>query len=577
MKKAIRIIIPIVLVLAIIVCIGWYLFIYDREFTRDVLLSSARYFENKGNRSVSTWFYNLAYKQADDNDAVAIELAEQYKESGNYTKAERTLKQAIEDGGGVDLYIALCKTFVEQDKLISAVNFLDNVSNQAIKEQLDMLRPAAPTCSPEPNSVGSYYTEYITVTISAQKGTLYANGNGEFPSVEKDLYKNGITLKDGINLIYSVAITEEGLVSPISFFRFIVGGVVEQVAFSDAAIEAAYREILGVSTEKTIYTDDLFTIKEFTVPQQATNLQDLRHLAFLEKLTVDMQLSGQLSNIAQLSNLKELIVQDTSVSAEELAVIGRLPNLEKLTLTGCSLSTTAGLESLAKLTYLNLSNNAIRNIEPLAKLQKLQEINLSHNALNDLTALSSLQSLTALDVSFNSLDTLSPIASVTSLKKLTAGNNSLKDIAGFERLTALTHLDLANNAIASIAPLSACTELENLNVSYNSLTDISVLANLNKLVDLEFTNNKVTSIPEWKTDCELVNIDGSYNEISTLEPLAGLKKLNNVSMDYNKGISSVKALANCPVLIQVNVYGTRVTNVSALTSQSVVVNYDPTR
>ena len=31
------------------------------------------------------------------------------------------------------------------------------------------------------------------------------------------------------------------------------------------------------------------------------------------------------------------------------------------------------------------------------------------------------------------------------------------------------------------------------------------------------------------------------------------------------------------VLIQVNVYGTRVTQVSALTSMNVIVNYDPTK
>ena len=48
-------------------------------------------------------------------------------------------------------------------------------------------------------------------------------------------------------------------------------------------------------------------------------------------------------------------------------------------------------------------------------------------------------------------------------------------------------------------------------------------------------------------------------------------------MDYNNGISSVKALADCPMLIQVNVYGTKVTQVSSLTSQNIIVNYDPTK
>ena len=91
MKKTLKIIVPILLVLAIIICSGWYLFIYDRDFTRDMLLTGARMLENEGNHSSAQWLYNLAYLHDNDNDAVAIELSQQYKENGNYTKAEYTL------------------------------------------------------------------------------------------------------------------------------------------------------------------------------------------------------------------------------------------------------------------------------------------------------------------------------------------------------------------------------------------------------------------------------------------------------------------------------------------------------
>jgi len=577
MKKAIRIIIPAMLALAIILCTAWYLFIYDLTFTRDVLLHAARYFENNGNHAASAWFYNCAYRQADDNEAVAIELAEQYKESGNYTKAEYTLSKAISDGGGVELYIALCKTYVEQDKLLDAVNMLNNVTNKDVKAQLDLLRPAVPISSPDPISTGAYYSQYITVTVAAKEGKLYVSSDGEFPSVNEDIYQNGITLKNGENVIYAVAIADNGLVSPAGIFGFTVGGVIERVKFEDAAMEAALRQALSVDAEKILYTNDLWTIKEFTLPDSTTNLRDLRHLVFLEKLTINKGQSGQLASISGLTNLRELHITDTVVSSDELVVIGRLPNLTKLTLSGCSLSTTAGLEAAKNLNVLDISNNAIRNIDPLTGLQKLQEINIAHNALNDLTALSTLPTVTALDVSYNNLTTLSPIGSFTGLKKLVAGNNSITDLTGFQKLTALTELDLSNNTIANISVLSVCVALEKLVISGNTLTDIAVLSELNKITDLNFSNNKVTNLPKWKTDCALVNIDGSYNQLSNLAPLQGLKNLNNVFMDYNKGISSVKALADCPNLIQVNVYGTKVTQVGDLTSQSVVVNYDPTK
>ena len=577
MKKTIRIVLPIILAAAIIACTGWYLFIYDVAFTRDMLLHAARHFESKGNHATSAWFYNCAYRHADDNDSVAIELARQYKESGNYTKAEHTLSKAIADGGGVELYIELCKTYVEQDKLMDAVNMLNNVTNKDVKAQLDLLRPSLPVCSPDPTVSGAYYTQYITLNISAQEGKLYVSSDGEFPSINEDASLGEITLKGGENIIYAVSIADNGLVSPTAVFGFTVGGVVEKVTFDDSAVEAALREVLAVDDQKVLYTNDLWTIKEFSVPDEAKSLADLRHLAFLEKLAFDTGLSGQLSHISELSNLKELQVSNTPVSAEELTVIGRLPSLTTLSLRNCNLSTAAGLESAANLTHLDLSSNAVRNISALAGLRKLQEVNLSHNALNDLIALSGVTTITSLDVSYNNLTTLSPITALTSLKKLVANYNSLTEINGFEKLTALNEIDISNNTVGSISVLTSCTELTKLNVSNNALTDISALSNLNKLTDLNFSNNKVTKLPQFEKDCALVNIDGCYNLLDTLVPLGGLKKLNNVYMDYNKGITQVKALADCPMLIQVNVYGTGVKQVGSLTSMNVIVNYDPTK
>ena len=576
MKKTVRILVPLVLTLVILICTFWYLFIYDREFTRDMLLHAARSFDSRGNHTVAAWFYDCAYRQAGDNDAVAIELAQQYKESGNFTKAEHTLTKAISDGGGVELYIALSKTFVEQDKLMDAVKMLDNVKNADVKAQLDMLRPAAPTCSPNPQG-SNYYTQYITVTVSAEKGTLYVSSNGEYPSTQKDLYTNGIQLKDGKTTIQAIVVAENGLVSPSAIFPFTVGGVIEDVTFADAAVESAMRELLQVSADRVLRTDDLWTIKEFTIPGSAANWSDLTHLAFVEKLTVDAGALGQITHIGSLANLKELHISNTTVSPEDLIIIGKLPNLQKLTLANCGLSTVSGLDAAKELLSLDLNNNAIRNITPLGGLKKVTHINLSHNALDDLTVLSTLSTLTELDVSYNGLTTLAPITALTGLKVLIANDNAVTDLVSFQQLTALQKLVFSNNKIVDISPLSACVEMTTLEFTNNAVKDISVLSGLNKLTGLNFSKNSVSALPKWNTDCALINIDGSYNKITTLEPLKGLKHLNNVFMDYNSGISSVKALASCPVLVQVNIFGTKVSNISDLTSMNVIVNYDPTK
>ena len=96
MKRFFRFLVPMLLVIALISCAVWYLFVYDRDFTRDMLLQQARYNDIKGNSGLSSWFYNLAYNYSGQDENVAIELANQYKSTGNYTKAEVTLSKAME-------------------------------------------------------------------------------------------------------------------------------------------------------------------------------------------------------------------------------------------------------------------------------------------------------------------------------------------------------------------------------------------------------------------------------------------------------------------------------------------------
>ncbi len=573
MKKALRIFIPILLALAIILCSLWYLFVYDRAFTRDLLLGQARAFEKNGNHAVAAWFYDLAYQQAGDDDAVAIELAEQYAAAGNYTKAELTLSRAIGDGGGVELYVALSRTYVAQGKLLDAVTMLEKVANPEIKAQLDAMRPAAPTASPDPG----FYSQYISVTVTADSGTLYVSANGEYPSVKRDVYTQPIALADGENALYALAVAENGLVSPLSIFGYTVGGVIEQVEFADPAMEEAIRAALNAPAGTALFTNELWDIKEFTVPAGVTTLEDLKLLPFLESLTVTESVSGGPGYLSSMANLKTLSITKTAISHEELAIIGKLPSLEGLTLDGCGLSSAAGLENAVNLTQLNLSNNTVRNITALASLEKLQTLLLPHNALTDLSPLAGLTALQTLDVSYNSLTSLSPLARLTGLTRLDASTNSITGIYGIEMLSGLTELSLAYNKIDGIAGLSGCTALRTLNVANNSLTDISAVAGLTALEALDFSYNQVTSLPGFSKSCALVTVDGSHNDLGSLDPLAGLENLNKIYMDYNADISSVSALKDCRVLVLVNVYGTKVTDVSALTSQDIIVNFNPTQ
>ncbi len=572
MKKAIRILVPILLVFAILASAAWYLFVYDRAFTRDLMLRQARRFEASGNHKLAAYLYDLTYAYSSNDEDIAIELAEQYKAAGNYTKAEYTLSRAIADGGGSKLYVALCKTYVEQDKLLDAVNMLDSITEPAIREALDAMRPEMPTVDKAPG----FYNQYISVSVSAASGTLYATSNGVYPSTADQPYAEPISLPGGETTIYALAVAPNGLVSKLGIYGYTIGGVVEPVTLADPAFDSAIRTELGVGSDAVIYSDSLWNISSFEIPSDATDYSDLSRLPYLKSLTVSHAAAGQLTNLSSLLYLEELTLTDSAPNTSELTAIAGLPHLRKLVMQRCNLSSISPLSAAQNLEYLDLSDNAVRNITALSGAQKLQQLFLAHNALTDLSPLSNLKEIKTLDVSYNSLTSMDAISSLSALTELNISNNQLESLGNVQDLNALSSLNAGYNRLTNVDRLASCAQLSTLDISNNELTDISALGALTKVTLLNFSYNQVTALPEFSKDCGLVTIDGSHNAITSVEPLSGLENLNNVLLDYNPDLESLEPLQNCPVLILVNVYGTAVTDVSFLTAQSIIVNFDPT-
>jgi len=571
MKKFFRFLVSLLLAVAIIASIGWYLFVYDRDFTRDFLLSQARYNDLYGNSRLSSWFYDLAYEHSGRDENVAIELANQYKSDGNFTKAEVTLSNAIKNNGTVELYSALCKTYVQQDKLMDAVAMLENIADPTMKQALEQLRPTAPEASHEPG----FYSQYIDVELTSSSGTMYYTTDGEYPSIQGNVYSDPIALEAGETIIYAISVDSSGLVSEPVVVGYTVGGVIEPAVFEDDAMEETIRQLLGVSGSKILYTNEMWDITEFTVPENAHSLADLALMPYLKTLTLQNQDLGTLTDLASMNKLETLDLSGCTFPAEDLAILAKLPSLKKLTLSGCSLSTIAALEGAEGLTSLDLSSNTLRNLEVISTMDSLTELNLKHNAVTGLDALSSLNTLETLDISFNAVTDLTPLSSCVKLKWLDAGNNQLTRANGVEQLPLLSYLSLDYNKLTDISVLSNCIELTNLSIANNQIHNISSLSSLVNLDILDFSYNTVEALPDWQEGCKLRTIDGSYNSLMTIDNLAKLENLSYVYMDYNK-LTSVNALADCYHLVQVNVYGNDIDTVSELTAHDIIVNYDPT-
>lgn len=553
MKRVLKIVIPLILVLALLGTACWFFFFHRTDLTSDLFLRQADSMYSRGRYNRAIRYYSWAWALEPQNTEIPMALAETYVANGNYTKAEYTLVSAISSApGNVDLYAALCKTYVAQDKLLDAVQMLDRTTDENVKAALNAMRPEAPVVSPE----NGYYSEYIEVTVESPETTLYATTNGKYPSTDDDLYTEPLTLSGGESTVLAIAVNEQGLVSPVTLNGYTIGGVVEPVALTDAAIDAAVREQLGLSPAATLMTDDLWSITTLQLPNTVQDLADLSKFTGLRSLTLQGVSGLDFTVLSQLPSLEQLDLSSCTISSNSLQAIGSLAELKRLVLNSCALMDIAPLASLTKLTELDLSNNSISDIGVISLMLELESVKLANNPITSIAGLTTCQKLQALDISSCKVASLGSLSGKTELTALIAGNNLISDLS-----------DLAD-----------CRSLSVLEVPFNRIMDLSVLPQLSALtVFIGNNNNNISYIPDFdEAASQLQTFNVDYNAVDDLSGLEGIQSLNYVYADYNK-VKDLMPLKGCINLIQVNVWDNPVTeeSVEVLKEHSIIVNYNP--
>jgi internalin A len=134
---------------------------------------------------------------------------------------------------------------------------------------------------------------------------------------------------------------------------------------------------------------------------------------------------------------------------------------------------------------------------------------------------------------------------------------------------------LSHNDLEDISPLRNCSRITELYVDNNLLTSMDAIEKMPLLQVLNCGHNQITVIPELPDMIYLKTFDAAYNLLTSIAPLAGLPELSTVNVDYNEQIEDIEILSSCPVLVQVNAFGTHVKEVGKLTDMSVIVNFDP--
>ncbi|MFR5761309.1 MAG: leucine-rich repeat domain-containing protein [Oscillospiraceae bacterium] len=530
MKHTLKILIPILLILALLIGACYFFLIARRDLTESVFTYWGNHFYNNGRYGRAITCYKLAMHFAPKDAELAIWLSNAYKRSGNYTKAEYTLVNAItQSPDAADLYIALSKTYVEQDKLLDAETMLGRITNDTVRTQIDALRPAAPVIEPESGT----YTEYIDVTITGTEGHRLRRLQQRFPGRgDGHLYRPHL-LTAGESKIVALSVADNGLVSDAVYAGYTVGSVVEPVTLADAGLDSYVRELLGKTAGSTLMTDELWAIEELDLPDTVASLEDLPyfHRPAHARAAPQQRVDGLVG---------------PRPAAADAAYAGPV-RLHAL---------VGGDEHhrlLPELTSLNLSGCAVIDINALIGLQKLEFLDLSNNTISDLTALSALQALKELHLTNNPITSLANLKNCTQLEILYANQCSITRIAGLADHMALKELYLANNQIADISVLASCTALQTLDLSFNAVTDISIVSELRQLVDLNVSNNQITVFPAVDADTPLWHVDISHNQIEDLTGLAGNLSVNFINADYNK-IKSIAKLEECVMLVKMNLW-----------------------
>jgi len=551
MKKKAKLILILAIAAAVLFAAGAYILVFRTNVTVDFYTSRGQSALESGRFQSAIRMYSAARKLDSHDPDIAIGLAKAYKGTGNYTKAEYTLVSAITQAPEqTSLYVALSHTYVEQEKFLDADLMLSRASNETVKAELEAMRPAAPTLTPE----SGYYSEYISVSASCPAGRIFLTTDGEYPSGEDDQYTEPVSLPGGETTICALVVDDSGLVSPVTYAGYTVAGVIEPVTITDETLNTILREAIGKPAEDELMSNELWSIEELQISGAVTDLSQMKYLTGLTSLKIEGIAATDFTALAALPKLTSLDLSGCVVSAASAEAIGKLTQLTELDLSGCALTKADAFTTLTKLNALDLSNNAITDVSSLSALTELTALSLKNNPVSD----------------------LSPLENCTKLETLDISSCEITDLKALAGMTALKELDASDNLIASIGALADCKALQKLLVSANEISDISILPALPSLSVFDGSHNSITKIPTFESGHPLQSFNLNYNGVTAVSGLQGLSALNYVMLDYNK-VSDLTPLENCANLVQVDVWDNPVASagVSALQEHSIIVNYNP--
>lgn len=194
-----------------------------------------------------------------------------------------------------------------------------------------------------------------------------------------------------------------------------------------------------------------------------------------------------------------------------------------------------GIEYLTNLKSLSLElGDDPKNVGALGKLENLEELSLSGSGVVDLSQLSPLVKLTSLTILGISPEEFTFLAAFGSLKKLTLIACDVRELSrllpSITNTSTLSYLDLSGNKLGDIAGITAMDRLQTLRLGYNELSDITLLSSFHELRWLEINNNEIQDISV------LVELEKLSVVLLQGNPLNDVSRQTYIPMLQSKGV-----------------------------------------
>lgn len=204
---------------------------------------------------------------------------------------------------------------------------------------------------------------------------------------------------------------------------------------------------------------------------------------------------------------------------------------------GKSIQDVSPLSELTQLDILILKQDGITDVSSLKTLTNLSELDLSMNgAIKDVSAIQSMKKLTTLNVSSNAIENVDDIADLTKLQYLNISGNKISSLPDMSKLTELRTLLASANELTDVTAIGQLKNLEALDLTKNSgLTDVKALAGLTHL------DEERTYLPtaEMKTDLfAAINVNKIFE-------LFNISKMTTADIDnVQKALDAYDALSD---------------------------------